>query len=257
MNDVRNHLDVEIQDLLDGRLNAAELRRVELHLADCERCRAVRDALGRVRRSVRGLPPAAGLDVLKREIVERLEGEPPRIRRLRRFGVAALLAAAAILAVVLLLASRRKDLPAAAASDFDQYTSRAFSLELATGHPELLEGYFSQRGVKFPTRVFDLSMMGYRLIGGRVHRLAGRTSALFVYRGPNDRTLLCEMFEGLASELPAGAERRVHNGIPFFLYRRSGRTEVFWPEGRILCVLVSDMNAEEVVQLAFAKAVKP
>jgi hypothetical protein len=65
------------------------------------------------------------------------------------------------------------------------------------------------------------------------------------------------MFEGEGSELPAGAERRVHDGIPFFIYTRSGRTEVFWPEGRLLCVLVSDMNAEEVVQLAFAKAAKP
>ncbi len=36
----------------------------------------------------------------------------------------------------------------------------------------------------------------------------------------------------------------------------NGLTVVFWQEGAVTCVLTSDISPEEVVQLAFAKAVK-
>jgi hypothetical protein len=63
------------------------------------------------------------------------------------------------------------------------------------------------------------------------------------------------MFEGSARDLPPGADMRRHGGISFFVYRRDTRTLVFWPEGEVLCVLTSDADAEEVIALAFAKAV--
>jgi hypothetical protein len=31
---------------------------------------------------------------------------------------------------------------------------------------------------------------------------------------------------------------------------------VFWQEGDVICVLTSDLGSEEVIQLAFAKAIK-
>jgi len=49
---------------------------------------------------------------------------------------------------------------------------------------------------------------------------------------------------------------RRHGGISFFVYRRDARTLVFWPEGKVLCVLASEAPTEEVVALAFAKAVR-
>jgi hypothetical protein len=98
-------------------------------------------------------------------------------------------------------------------------------------------------------------MMDYRLVGGRVHTMRGRPSALFVYRGKENKILVCQMFESSTRDLPGGAEARENGGIPFSVYRRDGRTIVFWPEGQVLCVLVSDADAEEVIALAFAKAV--
>src|SRR5262249_5631585 len=256
MSDVSKHFEMEIGDLLDDRLSAVERRRVESHLVDCERCRAIRDALDRVRKAVRALPPAPASDALEREIVEGLRGASLRTEALRRAGVAALLAAAAILAVVVLLASHREDLPTAAANDFEQYTRGALSLELATSDPQLLEGYFLHRAVGFPTRVFDLSMMGDRLVGGRVHSIRGERSAFFVYHGPGNTTVVCEMFRGDTTRLPAAASRREHGGITFALYRRKGSTQVFWQEGEVACVLVSDLPPEETLALAFAKAMK-
>lgn len=67
---------------------------------------------------------------------------------------------------------------------------------------------------------------------------------------------MCQMYEAGVGELPRGAELREHDGIPFSIYRKDGRTLVFWPEGGVICVLISDIAPEEVVQLAFAKAMK-
>lgn len=85
--------------------------------------------------------------------------------------------------------------------------------------------------------------------------VGGRPSALFVYRGERNKILVCQMYEGSARDLPRGAEVRRHGGISFFVYRRDARTLVFWPEGKVLCVLASEAPTEEVVALAFAKAV--
>ena len=86
---------------------------------------------------------------------------------------------------------------------------------------------------------------------------AGAASALFVYRGKAGEELLCQMFAGRVASLPAGAERRENKGIEFYVYRSGGKTAVFWQEGAIVCVLVSDIAPEKVVQLAFAKAMIP
>ena len=255
MSDEHVHLDMEIQDLFDGRLDRAERERVEAHLAECAACRVRRDALASVRGALQGLPPAPAPEELGREIRRRLEEELLRRRPSRRFPVTALLAAAAVLIIVLMLASR-KDLPSAAAGDFGRYRGGTLSLELSTSDPHELEAFFSQRGVGFRTRVFDLSTMGYRLIGGRVHTLAGRRTALFVYRGEGNRTVLCEMFLGQTSALPAGASRHEHGGILFSLYRREDSTQVFWQEGEVTCVLVSDLTPDETLALAYAKAMK-
>jgi hypothetical protein len=49
---------------------------------------------------------------------------------------------------------------------------------------------------------------------------------------------------------------RENNGIRFHVYRKDGLTLVFWQEGTVMCVLASDAPGEEVIQLAFAKAVR-
>ena len=119
-----------------------------------------------------------------------------------------------------------------------------------------MEAYFARNGIAFQTRVFDLGMMNYRLAGGRVNHLDGRLSALFAYSGPGGQKLVCQMYEGKISELPPTDDVRQHNGITFYVHRSERRTIVFWQEGDVVCVLVSDVPPEDVVQLAFAKAVR-
>jgi hypothetical protein len=45
-----------------------------------------------------------------------------------------------------------------------------------------------------------------------------------------------------------------NKGIGFHICQKDGLSAVFWQEGAIVCVLISDVEPEAVVQLAFAKA---
>jgi anti-sigma factor RsiW len=164
-----------------------------------------------------------------------------------------LLAGAAL--TLLIVYFRGPDLPAAVTEAHEKYLNGEITLDIEDGRAESVDAFLAER-LPFPPRVFDLGMMQYTLLGGRVHTLAGRPSAFFVYRRAGGGIVICQMYQGSVDELPAGAERREHNGIPFHIYRRGARTVVFWQEGHVTCVLVSDIAAEDVIQLAFAKAMR-
>ena len=254
MND-QQHFDDEIQDMLDGRLGETERIRIEEHLASCEACGASRDRLVAAKTGAwRALREVEVPSQVQAEIASALDREQSISLRRRWFAVAAavLLAAAA----GLLLLARRPPLPDEAASDFARVADGSLALDESTPDAATLERFFESRGIPFRTRVLDLSMMGYGLIGGRVHSLWGRPAALFVYRGPDGDLLLCEMYRGTLEELPGGARRFEHGGIEFRAYRRGGATEIFWQEGDVTCVLVSGSPLEAVLPLAFAKAMK-
>ncbi len=258
------HFGEELQDLLDGHLADRARREIEAHVARCPRCRDELAELERGRAAARGLPPLVQPPDLAGRIAGALDREdrapasgraPHRIPRRWRLVAGGLIAAAALL-TLLLFPSAPASLPAAVASDLASYRDAPLALQLRTSDPPTLERFFAERGIPFPSRVFDLAMMQYRLAGGRVHRLAGRPTVLFAYAGPDGAQVICEMYGGTLAELPSGAEQRVHDGITFRIYRVRGVTLVFWQEGTVVCVLASDQNTDQVVQLAYAKAVK-
>ena len=151
-----------------------------------------------------------------------------------------------------------EDIPTAVTEDYRLYRTGRMELELETSSTEEMEQFFEDQGISFDTRVFDLAMMNYAVRGGRVHEVAGRRSAFFVYQSPDGRRLICQMYPGHVSELSGERELRTHNEIDFYIYiyRVNEITLVFWQEGEVTCVLVSDIDSEEVVQLAFAKAMQ-
>jgi anti-sigma factor RsiW len=250
------HLGDELQDLLDGRLDASRRADAERHLEVCKACRLEWQRLAAVRTAVRtALAPGELPAGLAEETTEQLEMSG-RIRGPLPMKTAAAIAAGLAAMVFLLWIGRSRDVATVADRDYEAVRQEKVPLAMRTDDPQVLERFFVDHGIRFRTRVFDLGMMGYRLVGGRVHAVSGRPSALFVYQGERNRILVCQMFEGSTRELPRGAEVRRHGGISFFVYRRGTRTLVFWPEGEVLCVLASDAGVEEVIALAFAKAVQ-
>lgn len=259
------HFKGELQDLLDQRLDADTRAQVERHLTDCAECQREFAALRWTKNfAAERFAAAETPENLTESIVSALRAERspessvvirPNVWPARRGVVlawAAMLVVGAIVAASYFLT--RPSLPQALARNFEAYEKNTLVLESETRDVRQMEIYFDEHHIPFRTRVFDLAMMDYHLVGGRVQRLRGRESALFVYRGPGNHPLLCQMYPGTVADLPEGAVRREHNGIPFYRYQINGLTVVFWPEGGIMCALVSDIAPEKVLDLAFAKA---
>lgn len=259
------HLGEILGDLLDGRLSPEERARAEAHVAGCEQCRRELEAARWAKEAahlVAGAPVPAVVEAAVFRALDQEERAGGVARRThaqwRPWGPALAFGIVAVAAIALLLWRpwKKPDLPRAVAQDYSAYARASLPLEIETRDTQKVEEFFAARGVPFETRVFDLAMMGFQVVGGRVHVLSGRTSALFVYQGADGQILLCEMFEGSLADLPPPAEVRGHNGIRFAIHSLEGTTMVFWEEGPVVCVLVSRMNPEDVIQLAFAKAVK-
>ncbi|MFL5493900.1 MAG: anti-sigma factor family protein [Gemmatimonadales bacterium] len=267
MTDAADHLGLTLQDFLDDRLDAARQAEVRAHLQGCPQCRRELEALRWVRdTALKRLPAEAVPPALSGRVASALDEADRRARPATRAsvgpewrkwagaGVAALLAAAAV--VLLVLSRSRTDLPGSVARDFAEYSSGRLALDLRSSDATAVESLFAARGIDFRTRVFDLGMMQYQLVGGRIHRLGNRPSALFAYRGPEGRALVCQMYEGRLDALPRPDDVRSQDGIRFQVYRMGKLTLVFWQEGAVVCVLTSDAESETVVQLAYAKAKK-
>ena len=254
------HYAEELQDLLDGRL--AEPRRAEVaaHVESCPRCRKELAALEWVKREALAVvgesPMPVGLTARVRATLDAEDQKTRPVAWRRRTWVAAVALAAAALVVVFVRTRDTATLPELAADDFRAFDAGTAPLAIESADPKVVQAWFARNGAPFVTRVIDLGMMQYRLAGGRVHRLGAHTSALFAYRGPGNVALVCEMYEGRTADLPPVADVREHDGITFRVYRVENLTLVFWQEGDVVCVLASSIPLEEVVQLAFAKAVR-
>ena len=259
------HYKDELQDWLDQRLDAATCDEVERHLETCPECRREYEAMAWTKQqTTRRLVATEAPAELRAKILQSLRAESPlaEVETARpafwRQHLRPLLAAAAVVFLAAILAAawflKPAALPEVVARDYRAYAAQQLALELSTGDVKAMETYFAKHGVSFNTRVFDLGMMNYQLVGGRVQQPGARPRALFVYRGPANQKLVCQMFAGKMDELPKGAALRENKGLRFHIYQQDKLTAVFWQEGAVVCVLVSDIPQEEVVQLAFAKA---
>jgi anti-sigma factor RsiW len=264
------HFKEEIQESLDDRLNPEVRLEMEKHLELCESCRREMHAsrwtrnLSHQQLTLEAVPAKVEENIL---LALKLEDRHfirntvfswmwwRRQRTLLAFSTM-LIAAVALALSYLILYAPPPGLLSEVARDYQNYQTEKLPLQLKTDDVSEMEKFFSESELPFQARAFDLAMMGYRLTGGRVHQLINRRSALFVYRKEGNKVLVCQMYPGLVTELPVGATLRESNGIQFYIYRVHGLTVAFWQEGAITCVLTSDIDSEEVIELAFAKAVK-
>lgn len=294
MSDAPHYTD-ELHALVDGRLDAAIAAAVEAHVATCAACQAEVAAIRAVTRVVRRVPAEAMPDDLAAAIGRALDDEDARAaagagraseasapigaldtsRTLptspippgssddlasRRTFVRWSAAAAAVLAVGVGGWFARSwwggDIVATVEDDYRRYLIGRLRLDIVESDAAALERRFSEQGLLFPARVFDLGMMQYRLTGGLVLKRGDGQSAVFGYRGPTGEDVLCQMFPGSTDAATGTTDVRDHDGIRFFVHRRDDVTLVFWQEGDLVCVLASTASLESVVELAFAKAMK-
>jgi anti-sigma factor RsiW len=248
-----------VQEALDRRLSPERLAVIEAHLRECPSCRRSWDAFAWAKEQARRAAPMDVPDALAERIARSLDAEDLRATARRRNRLfAAVLAAglAGLLAGAALFWTARRDPVTIVVGDHEAVRTGRLALEVHTADARRLQEHFDQVRLGFKARVFDLGMMKYDLVGGTVHSIGGRRGALFVYRGANGEELVCQMYPGSVSDLPAGGERLEHDGIPFVVYEREGLTLVFWPEGRVVCVLAGPGGRDAILSLAYAKAAR-
>ena len=258
------HFKDEVQDLLDNRLDAATRDEVERHIESCTQCRREFEAL-RWTKSFAAKQFAAKPtpSELRENILRAVEADASTARTITPrlsfhmqnwkpiMAWAAALVALGILALIFI--PKQRTLPQIVARDFRSYQNQKLTMELNTPNVMKMETFFTGR-LPFTPHVYDLGAKNYPLVGGRVQDLQSRQTEWVVYRGPNNQDLVCQMYVGNVSELPTGSVERQHRGKKFYVYDVKGVTMVFWQDRKVVCVLISDMPTESVVQLAFAKA---
>lgn len=257
----RHDLDA-LSEAIDGRLPAAELEAVRERLHSCPDCGRAYEAMVWTRAQIGRLPTASAPHGLEDRIRTRLGAEAGRAARAVRVrrSVGLAVAAALLLALAAVLArfgEGPQPLPDAVADTYRARGSGRMPLAVESSDAARLETWLAAQRLGFPTRVFDLRMMGHELKGGATRVVAGRTSAVAVYRElASGREVLCLMLLASLGDLPAPDSTREHDGIAFRVYAVGGVHLVFWPEGDVLCVLAGEGDLDPLVQLAFAKAMK-
>jgi len=248
---LRHDLD-ELSEHLDGRLPEPRRREVLERLSECAECRDAHATLLWAKSQARKLAAVDAPAGLEAEIQARL----------RRRRLPALAAAAALVVGLAFVYSRLSppppiSLPEAVAQDVRSRAAGELELAVESSDARRLEAFLADQRLGFEARVLDLGMMGFALRGGSAGPLAGRPSALMVYRETaTGLEVLCRMLLGRLAALPPPDETRQHDGIPFQVYHLGDVTVVFWPEGRVLCALAGRGEPEALIQLAFAKAMK-
>jgi len=258
-------------ELVDGRLDEGAASTIRGHLAACDACRAIhadlvaaQSAAVRLRADV-AMPAdllASVTRALDAEEASTLAPAPARDRERFvpgwRWPLWTGAAAAAVVLAFVLFGPRDVDLdlPAQAARDLEAVGSRTLPLDAQVSDAAALERYFAESAGP-RVRVIDLAMMGIVLEGGVRHTLDGHQSALYSYRTPSGARLVCQMYEGRLADLPPSDEVREQNGFRFQIYTRGAVTLVFWQEGELVCVLASELPADDVIALAIAKAMTP
>jgi anti-sigma factor RsiW len=268
MRDAEHPSEASRNAFVEGRASAEEHAAILRHRAGCRRCAAELEALAAVRvvlavEAERDAVPDAAFEARLRGALDREDAarakRRPDTAGSRRVAWAGLAAAAALALLWIGLAGDvASNGPVDAAfADASAAGIDRLVIDLATTDPAALAAFHRDQGVAFPSRVLDLGMMGWTLAGGSVGAVAGRASALALYRDASGRWLVCRMFEGDAASLPPPAERFEASGFTFYVHRRDRATAVFWQEGGVLCVLVSDSPEADVRALAVAKAMLP
>jgi hypothetical protein len=108
---------------------------------------------------------------------------------------------------------------------------------------------------QFEPMAYDFSSMNIHLVGGLLQEIANRKVLVAVYQG-NGLTIICYTFIGSDSDAPEIAEMffDVEKTMNFHQFFYTHTNAVMHREGRINCILMSQMPRDELLALARAKA---
>ncbi|MFQ5510686.1 MAG: hypothetical protein ACE5EO_02455 [Candidatus Krumholzibacteriia bacterium] len=128
------------------------------------------------------------------------------------------------------------------------YTKNKQTLELVSGNPEDIEGWFSTR-LDFEVNVPERVSSGLEVEGARLWHTVSRLSALVHYRGPEGQGVT--LFAVSATNLSNTGGKTVRRGRREYHTGGSFRYNVVaWQEGRVAYALVSNIEREALLDIA-------
>jgi anti-sigma factor RsiW len=241
-----------LRDFGRGRLDAATRERVEAHLKGCADCARLADEERRLdERLERELPQYAAPLALKRRLRARLPmAAPAPPRRARRWVAATSIAAAAALA--LLVGVKQPWNPGGApavreaVADHLRVVSREHPVDIESGGPHQVKPWFTGR-IDFALPSVFGGDGDFALQGGSVGYFFDRKAAVLVYKR---RLHTISLFVFPAEGLTLPRPNRSMDRERVALASERGFNVVSWREGGLGYALVSDLNADELLQLA-------
>lgn len=264
--DCNQYIESHLSSHADGELAPVEVRAVEEHLRECDRCRAELAAERALKALIhqqfgeRKVPAA-----LAARIRQTLDGAPADSassasqasrRRVLRWIPAAI---AAVVAIAIAL-SRGYLVPYRAVPLFDQAAAKlaAFQTDFAPNVPsgsemELAHAYEAAR---MPSGIWNFKSSGFTLMGGRVDPTAdGGRVTYTVYRGPSHEIILCMRLRGaVETAIPNDAILRMA-GHSFYRYRGLSLCVTVGPNQHFTCILASPVPVERLERIVAAAAV--
>jgi hypothetical protein len=128
------------------------------------------------------------------------------------------------------------------------------SVRKASNPDELRKWQIRAVNGEFAPMEYDLSSMNMLPAGGVVREINGRKMLVTYYTG-NGLSVTCFTFLGTEEDAPKNAlvffdrEKK----MKFYSFSKDGFNAVLHREGKIICILVSDMSGDELLALVRAK----
>src|SRR5262245_4965785 len=252
-----------ISALIDNELSGPERSSIEGHLRDCPRCQRAYEWGRTLNSEIRTVSAnvVAPID-LRQRIVSDQRTMPKETKynlrgklslRLQPFLRPAF--ASALLVIVLIsmfFLMRRPNQPISLASleirakiDRDEV-----ALQEATDTDELHTWLRRAVDGKFGPLGYDFSPLNVKPIGGTVQEINGRQVLVAVFRG-NGLSITCFTFLGTEEDAPKNATVFFdpETSIRFYSFSRNGINAVLHREDNTVCMLTSNMPAEELLAL--------
>lgn len=258
-----------ITGLVDNELSHQDRNSIESHLKDCLRCQFIYREGQALKREVRmaGSSVIAPSDLRERILSDRRifpetanlqkgwKGFFGPAKELFRPAFVFALLVLLVLPTLYLMRSTEKSISQSALQTHEKIVGGALSFTKAGSKEGIREQLFRSVGGRFAPMGYDLSMMGLQPAGGMVQEVGGRKIIVTIYEGKGT-PLSCYTFLGTEEDAPAeaGLYFDAEKKINFYTFSRGGVNAVFHREGKVICILVSEMPVADLLALARSQA---
>lgn len=236
---------------LDSAIGKELKEEIESHLASCEDCRGRFEFLHRLRNSMRGRASSISAPQhLKEEIL--FEIKRRRMAKARKFAAFGGLGAVALLLLSLALPGLFKPHMKTSLGDFgvlyDSYIQGALKADFLSQDVDKAEAWFREK--QFAVTLPRASLAGYDLTGVSLREVAKRHSAVSLYEDQKSKEKLAYIAfvdKYLNINFP---KRESVGGKYLFVTRHDLHSFVFWRDGALVNILISDDPEENLLEYA-------